>query len=339
MRVLITGGSGTVGQIVLKKLCKNREYEVTAFDLKTKQSQKFYKPFQDSIKVCYGDLSNKEDVLSISKKVDFVIHLAAIIPPLADENPSLAHKVNVVGTQNLISSLELHSPDAFFLYASSVSVYGDRLENPLIRVGDLLVPSLGDEYAKTKIKAEKLVQESKLLWSIFRLSAIMGTDNHKISGLMFHMPLSTSLEITTPEDTATAFVNAIAKSELLDQRIFNLGGGEQCRITYQEFLSNSFSIFGLGALDFPEHAFAEKNFHCGFYSDGDELEKILAFRNDTIESYFKKVENSVSLLKKSATHIFSKIIKSYILKQSEPLKAYMEDDDILIQRFFTQKEN
>ncbi|HLV42388.1 MAG TPA: NAD(P)-dependent oxidoreductase, partial [Brumimicrobium sp.] len=287
MKILLTGGSGAVGQNVLKQLCENKDNEIVAFDVKNKRTQKFYKSFSNKITVHYGDISKKEDVVALAKDIDFVIHLAAIIPPLADLNPSLAFKVNVEGTRNLINALEEHSKNAFFLYASSVSIYGDRLNDPLIKVGDPLDPSEGDEYAKTKIKAELAVQNSQLDWSIFRLSAIMGTDNHKISNLMFHMPLETSMEITTPKNTGRAFANAVNHKAELSKRIFNLGGGEECRISYREFLTRSFKVFGLGKLNFPENSFANHNFHCGYYADGDDLENILHFRKDTITSYFK----------------------------------------------------
>ena len=339
MKILITGASGTVGQKVLEQLCEDNKHEVIAFDIKNKKTQKFYKRYQDSIDIRYGDLANKKDVIPVCHDVDIAIHLGAIIPPLADENPSLAHEVNVNGTQNLIRSLELHSYNAFLLYASSVSVYGDRIKNPCIRIGDTLLPSDGDEYAKTKIKAENLIQESKLDWSIFRLSAIIGINNHKISGLMFHMPLSTPMEITTPEDTASAFVNAIEKRALLNNRIFNLGGGASCRTNYREFLTKSFSISGLGPLNFPKYAFAEKNFHCGFYTDGDELEEILRFRNDTMETYFIKLENATSSVTRLATRLLNGRIKKHLMKKSEPFKAYEENDKALLQRYFDPSLN
>jgi len=106
-------------------LCKNKNLEILAFDRKNKVTQRFYKPYLDKLTIYYGNISKKEDVLPISKDIDFVIHLAAIIPPLADQQPELANKVNVGGTRNLINVLEEHSKNVFFLYASSVSVYGD----------------------------------------------------------------------------------------------------------------------------------------------------------------------------------------------------------------------
>jgi nucleoside-diphosphate-sugar epimerase len=83
-------------------------------------------------------------------------------------------KVNATGTRHLVEYLKQHSPNAFFIYASSVSVYGDRLTDAMIRVGDPLLPSVADEYPKTKIEAKKIV---------------MDTQNHKVSGPMYHTPV------------------------------------------------------------------------------------------------------------------------------------------------------
>ncbi|EGV43772.1 NAD(P)-dependent oxidoreductase [Bizionia argentinensis JUB59] len=329
--VLLTGASGTVGFEALQQLLQKDYFNVTAFDKKTKLSTEKLAPFKNQITLIYGDITNPKDLENI-KDVDAVIHLAAIIPPLADEMPELAHNVNTKGTQNLIQQLEAHSPNAFFMYSSSISVYGDRIENPYIHIGDPLIPSEGDAYAETKIKAEQAVQNSQLNWTIFRLAAIMG--NHKMSKLMFHQPLNTALEIATPRDTARAFVNAIENETAVAKQIFNLGGGETCRISYEHFLERSFAIFGLGKLDFPEHAFADKNFHCGYYADGDVLEKNLNFRQDTLEDFFAMEAEKVSSIKKMAACIFKKPVKWYLLKQSEPLEAWQNNDKKLKQHFF-----
>ena len=332
-KVLLTGASGTVGYEVLKQLCEIKyEYEVTVFDIKSGKTVKRFKPFKEEINIVYGNISNEADLIEVCYDKDVVIHLAAIIPPLADEKPALSYQVNVLGTENLIRLLELHSPNAFFLYSSSISVYGDRLNNPMITINDKLNPSAGDEYAKTKILAENIIQNCKLDWSIFRLTAIMG--GHKISKLMFHQPLKTSLEIASPEDTARAFVNAIDKQAQLSKKTFNLGGGENCRIIYDDFLSHSFKIFGLGKLDFLPKTFAEKNFHCGYYEDGYVLNNILNFRKDTMAGYFENEKSKVSLFIKTIISIFNKPIKKYLQRQSEPLAAYANQDTKLIQHYF-----
>jgi len=333
IKVLLTGASGSVGREVLKMFCDDKQkYDVTVFDKASKMATKQLRPFEKMVEIVYGDITNAEDVKGVCADKDVVIHLAAIIPPLADEKPDLAAVVNTQGTINLIKNLEDLSPNVFFLYSSSISVYGDRLTNPLIRVGDPLLPSEGDEYAVTKIEAEKALKNSQLQWSIFRLAAIMG--NHKMSGLMFHQPLATSMEIATTEDTARAFVNAIEHRYDLSKRIFNLGGGESCRISYEDFLCRSFAIAGLGKPNFPGNAFADQNFHCGFYMDGDDLEEIVHFRQDTLESYFRKEEAKVSVLQKFVTSLFRWPIKKYLLKMSDPYKADFSNDRKMMARYF-----
>lgn len=335
MKILVTGGSGTVGKQLLAFLSKAGNHEVTVFDLPTKKAKKAFAAYQGQVRIIYGDITDAQEVDQVCREVDVVIHLAAIIPPLADENPALAYKVNVGGTQNIINSLEKHAPHAFLLFASSVSVYGDRLSNHLITVTDPLQASVGDEYAVTKIETEQLIQASSLDWSIFRLSAIFGPNNHQSSlGLMFHMPLSTQMEITTDQDTARAFFHAIDKTSELNRRIFNLGGGESCRVKYEEFLSKSFTITGLAPLDFPPKAFAEQNFHCGYYADGDELDNILSFRHDSIDSYYSALRADTSSLKKMFTKLFRKPIQKYLLGLSEPYHAYQQRDPALMERFF-----
>jgi nucleoside-diphosphate-sugar epimerase len=329
--VLLTGASGTVGFEALKQLIAKDSYNITVFDKENEQSRKKLVPFEKQINLIFGDISVEND-LSAIKEMDFVIHLAAIIPPVADDFPELAKKVNLIGTQNLIKQLEHYSPNAFLLYSSSISVYGDRIENPWINVGDVLQPSPRDYYAETKIAAEASIKNSKLDYTIFRLAAIMG--NHKISKLMFHQPLNTALEIATPRDTARAFVNGIEKQTALSKNIFNLGGGETCRISYEGFLKRSFTIFGLGKVDFPQYSFADKNFHCGYYADGDDLEKVVHFRQDTLEDYFKMEAAKINSGRKFATRLFNKPIKGFLLQKSEPYEAYKKKDSAEMNHYF-----
>jgi len=338
-RILITGASGTVGSSLLKQILKEHsDYYITLFDMDKANIRKKLEKYTGNINRIYGDITNPDDVETACMHQDIVIHLAAIIPPLADKKTGLAHRVNVLGTQNIIKALEIYSPGAFFCYASSISVYGDRLENPEIRINDTLKCSNGDYYAQTKIEAEAILRNSRLDWTIFRLTAIMGVNNHKISPIMFHVPLNTRIEIATPDDTARAFMKAINKKSHLIGKTFNLSGGKECRTTYKQFLIRSFTLFGLGKLNFPANAFAKKNFHCGYYMDGDDLEEILHFRNDTLDIYFQKVKRSISGIQKFLTQIFGLAIKTSLLRQSDPRKALRKKDISLVERFFGHKD-
>lgn len=324
-RIVITGAAGAIGYETLKKLVLQTEkFDITILIKNKLKHRKLIKKYKNQIDVVYGDIRDKQTTDLLAKNVDFVIHLAAVIPPEADYKKQLAEEVNYGGTVNMIKSLEEFSPNAFFLYSSSISVYGDRLANPWIRVGDELKASPHDEYAKTKIKAEKEIQNSKLNWSIFRLTAIMHP-RQKFDPLMFHMPLETKMEICSTSDTATALINAIDKIPQLNKRIFNLSGGKNCRIEYSEFLKNCFKISGLGESPFPSEAYALADFHCGYYKDSDELNQILSFQKDTIDDYYKQFEHEMGKLKISLARIFKFFVIRYFLMHSDPYKKYKSD--------------
>lgn len=333
--ILLTGAGGTIGREVVKILLRRHgEFVIRVFDLPSPKNREFFSRYEGEIEVYYGDITREEDLARVTKGVDFVIHMASIIPPLANEKPLLVDSVNVGGTRKLIRAVEQNSPTAFFLFASSVAIYGDRFLDPFIKVSDPLTPAEGDHYGEGKILMEKSIRESRLQWTIFRLSAIMGPQNHMMSGIMFRMPLQQLMEITTPRDTARAFVNALFHIEEVSGRVFNLGGGATCTTTYADFLANNFRIYGLGNFDFPLHAFATKNFHCGFYEDGDILENILHFRRDSLDSYYWQLAASISWPQKKATELMAPLVKSYLLHLSEPYRAWRERDEDRIDFFF-----
>ena len=334
--ILITGAAGTVGLELMHQLSEDDRFKVYAFDIRSPKTSKILRPFTKCADLIFGNLTFSEDLKRIPNKLDVVIHLAAIIPPMADKYPQLAESVNYDGTCKLIDYLEETSPDCFFLFSSSIAVYGDRILSPEIRVGDSLMNSEGDVYAQTKIKCEDRIHKSRLTWSIFRLTAIM--KNHKISPIMFHMPLDTIMEISTPRDVAKAFINAANHQQELKFNTFNLSGGEACRISFRDFIDRSFGLYGLGKLNFPDHAFAEKNFHCGKLMDGDILENILNFRSETIDSYFEEVKQTIPWWLYLSGLIFRIPVKWFLLSKSEPYKAYRSHNISEINHFFVSKK-
>lgn len=337
MNVLLTGAFGSIGYETLKQFLELDQYEVYAFDLDNKRNRKRQKqlPKKENIHYIYGNINDEKLVEQIVSKVDVILHLAAIIPPLADQNPELARKVNYYGTKNLLDAIKKKNPKCFLLYASSVSVYGDRLQNPYIKVGDPLNPSEGDYYAYTKIETEKLIQEYKIPYTIFRFTGIMGRPD--LDPLMFHMPLDTKMEIATTKDTAFALIRSLEKQKELNGHIYNLSGGEKCRTTYRDFLTHMFQIYGLSTKYLKEIAFAEQNFHCGYFKDGDKLEEILHFRYDTLESYYQRVEAETKKSTRFFAHLFSRPILYFVTKKSEPLRAIKTKNHFLLQRFFKER--
>ena len=328
-RVLVTGATGTVGRAAIAALMSEADPpEIIATDL----SARALAGLGAKVTTVAGDIADPQTLAGKLDGVTAAIHLAAVIPPLADHRPDLADRVNIGGTGTLITALAREAPGAFFIHASSISVYGDRCANPDIRVGDVLVPSEGDHYATTKIAGEEAVRSGPLDWTIFRLSAVMG--GHRMTPLMFHMPLDTCLEIVTPEDAGRAMAMARHHRAALAGKTFNLGGGAACRTTFRAYLDAVFGRIGLGRFDLPEAAFATGNFHCGNYADGDALEDILHFRRDTLAGHLDALAAGWPWWRRAALTLIRRPAKALLARRSEPLAALRAGDTALIRRFY-----
>ncbi len=318
MKILLTGAFGNVGLSTLNELL-NKNYEVRVFEVYNRKNRKIAKQFKNKIEIIWGDLRNKEDVTTAVQNQDIVIHLAAIIPPLADTNPSLAESVNVGGTKNILEAIKKQVQKSKLIFTSSVAVYGDRRYNPMIEVSDPVAPSKGDYYAITKISAEKLIRESGVDFAIFRLTYITSIDKLNMDPLMFHMPLDTSIEICDTKDVGLALVNSIGCDEVWGE-IFNLAGGKQCRITYRDYLNDMMDIFGLGRNFLPEEGFAEKDFHCG-YMNTTKSQNLLNYQQHTLEDYYGEVKRKIGP-KKYFMPAIKWMIRLNLLKRSDHYRRY-----------------
>lgn len=268
MRVLVTGGLGVIGSLVTKNLLSNG-HTVRIFDHQTRQAVRHARKIllndemKDRLTIVWGDIRDYEQVRTAMTDVDAVIHLAAIIPPLADERPLFAHEVNVRGTEHVIRAMKEAAPQARLIFSSSIAVYGDRVNDPYIKSDDTPHPNSIDPYAHQKLEAEEAIHNSGLDWTIFRLSYIVSPENLRLHPIMFEMPLDTSLEICAAADTGEALARAIEVNDIIGATL-PIAGGANCRTTYREFLQNMMGIFGLGHHGLPEQAFSKGSFHCGF---------------------------------------------------------------------------
>jgi len=123
----------------------------------------------------------------------------------------------------------------------------------------------------------------------------------------------------------------------LNGRIFNLSGGQNCRIIYEDFLRKSFVIFGLNKFMLPKIAFAQRNFHCGYYEDSDELQNILNFRRENINDYFENRAIRINDILRFWAKILSPLYQKILVSKSEPLKAIKNFKVNELRRFFGNK--
>lgn len=116
-KVLVTGGSGSIGsgivKILLRKKCKvirvlsndeNGIYELSE-KLNDINKKLTIKMTQDKIRYLIGDIRDLKRCILATKNIDIVIHAAALKHvPICEYNKDETFKTNVYGTQNLIKA-------------------------------------------------------------------------------------------------------------------------------------------------------------------------------------------------------------------------------------------
>jgi len=209
------------------------------------------------------------------------------------------------------------------IFTSSVAVYGDRLDNPLITPEDPSNPNDDDEYAKQKIQCEELIKNSSLDWAIFRLTYIVSLNKLQMDPLMFEMPLDTCIEICDTNDVGLALTNAVENEEIWGN-IMHIAGGEQCRISYREYLNEMLDIFGIGFKELPEEAFSRKGFHCGFLTT-DKSQSFLNYQRYTLNDYFNAVRKKVAV-SRFFTTMFKPIAQKFLLNKSHYYKEFLNNN-------------
>lgn len=321
MKVLLTGAFGNVGLSTLKEMLK-RNYDIRIFDIKTKKNKRIAHKYKKSVEVFWGDIRNYKDVENAVSDIDAVVHVAAIIPPLADKKPKFAESVNVGGTANIVKAIENQPKKPKLIFTSSVAIYGDRLENPFITTEDILHPNHDDDYAKHKIKCEELIKNSGLEWAIFRLTYIVSLNKLQMDPLMFEMPLETCIEICDTNDVGLALTNAVESEEIWGE-VMHIAGGEKCRISYREYLNEMLGIFGIGFNKLPEEAFSRRGFHCGFMTT-HKSQALLNYQRYTLDDYFNAVRKKVAI-SRLFTMMFKPIAQKYLLNKSHYYKEYLNN--------------
>lgn len=102
-RILITGGTGSLGQALLRRI-HGEPYEITIFSRdETKQS--ILKARYPEYRYILGDVAKLRDVKRAFKDIDIVFHFAAYKQvPSAQNNVPATVETNIVGSQNVVDA-------------------------------------------------------------------------------------------------------------------------------------------------------------------------------------------------------------------------------------------
>lgn len=164
--ILITGGTGSFGQAMVKRLIQSPARRIIVFsrdELKQWQMQQHPDFKSDKLRYFLGDIRDAERLRQALKSVDIVVHAAALKQvPAAEYNPSEFIKTNVQGTANLVEAAAACQVEKVLFLST------DKAVNPI------------NLYGATKLCAEKLVLSAgvyslKTKFSVMRYGNVMSS--------------------------------------------------------------------------------------------------------------------------------------------------------------------
>lgn len=311
--VALTGASGTMGFQGFLELYKRKDaFQIVLLLRDSKKNREKFADYMNdaAVRMVWGDLTNYDDVLDMVTGADYVLHVGGMVSPAADYYPVSTQNTNITAAQNIVTAVKAQpDPDAVkVVYIGTVAETGDR--NPPIhwgRTGDPIKISVYDHYAISKVKAEAIFAESGLrYWVSLRQSGILYPAILKnMEPIMYHVPMNGVLEWATVEDSGRLLANVCGDDipEEFWRRFYNIGSGEEYRLTNYEFEDLILGTLGLGSPKqlFDPHWFTTRNFHGQWYYDGDLLEQYCHFRaNVPIKEYFKQMMEQVESFYKLA---------------------------------------
>lgn len=302
LRVFMTGAGGGMGQESFKQMLPDlgSKYELVILVRDSEKNHNLFDRYRNTpgLTVFYGDLMDKACIARCVEASDLCLHIAAFVSPFADDDPKKAMQTNYGSTRNIIEAVKAQGrEDTYkFVYIGTVAMTGDRM--PPIhwgRVGDPIKPSMFDYYAVSKVASERYVIESGLKnWVSLRQTGIIGPAMAKIDDpIQFHNCLYNVLEYVSDRDSGRMMRNlsAYTADGTLDNsfwgHIYNIGGGESCRVSTREMYEMMYKHLGFTRLDtlITPKDYATRNFHGQYYEDSDVLENYLHFRNDSMQWY------------------------------------------------------
>lgn len=215
-KILITGGTGSLGSALTKKLLETDVDVIRIFSRDELKQVQMESEFRDGrLRFLIGDVRDKERLERALEDIDIVIHAAALKHvPVVEYNPFEAVKTNVHGTQNLIEAC-LSNNVEFIL-----GVGTDKAVSPF------------NTYGATKLLMERLFVSANyykgnhnVRFSCVRYGNVLGSRGSIVPTFIQQIQSGKKITITDPEMTRfNITMNQALK--LIMRAIENSRGGE-----------------------------------------------------------------------------------------------------------------
>lgn len=359
MKVAMTGTSGNMGREALAQAMELKEVELVRVLLsKKKKNDKLAKSYKKAygkrIEIVRGTISSEEMCKRLVEETDYVVHMAAVIPPKSDANFQASYECNYLGTAAIVNAIKAQQRQPSFVHISTMALYGNRNEKHLWgRVGDPLLISPYDAYALHKLMGERYVLEAGLTrWVVLRQTAMLHPNmlNDNVSdGLMFHTVLNAPLEWVSSRDSGYLIKRILERDNHGEipnfwKNVYNIGAGRKGMETGYDTFREGFALIGGSAEKFFQPDWlASRNFHGLWFLDGDELERYFQYQRDGVEEYWKEIGRRHKIFA-LAKFVPAKLIKVFLFQRllkhpNSPRRWIQDGDQARIQAYFGGEES
>ena len=193
-KILITGGTGSLGKALAKKLLELDADIVRIFSRNENNQTTMESEFDDDrLRYFIGDVRDLPRLIKAMEDVDIVYHAAALKHvPVVEYNPFEAIKTNVLGSQNVIDAC-LHEN-----VETAICVGTDKAVSPL------------NTYGATKLLMEKLFvtasnytnpERHKTKFIAIRYGNVLGSSGSVVPTLLKQIESGRNITITDPNMT------------------------------------------------------------------------------------------------------------------------------------------
>ncbi len=201
-KILITGGTGSIGLGIIRQLVK---YNPAAIRVFTNDENSIFEIKQNLgnnslFTFMVGDVRDRERLTLAIRGIDIVFHAAAMKHvDICEQNPFDAVKTNVLGTSNIVEASLIENISKFILIST------DKATNPTTTLG------------ASKMLAERLVNNAgvykgtgKTKFSIVRFGNVIGSRG-SVFQIFLHQ-LRTNQPLTVTDSNMTRFIMSISEA-------------------------------------------------------------------------------------------------------------------------------
>ena len=191
--LLITGGTGSFGNAVLRRFLDSDIKEIRIFSRDEKKQDDMRHELQnDKVKFYIGDVRDKRSVDAAMVGVDYVFHAAALKQvPSCEFFPMQAVRTNVIGTENVLDSAISHGVKNVVVLSTDKAAY------PINAMG--MSKALMEKVAIAKGRA--LGKDAKTVICCTRYGNVMASRGSVIPLFIDQIKAGKDLTITDPNMT------------------------------------------------------------------------------------------------------------------------------------------